>query len=259
MLATAMSANVFFWIILGLHRDGADEGGRRSIRCTASAPSSAACTTPLHAAGADRDAQQPLRFPYGGSTAGWCWCTGDAGRRADPPFLRGADIKALNGRPSVALGVRIVGNPALIVVLSVAAPAPTTKSAMAAPLSWAQVQVGGRAALRHVPQRAGHQQPQLHTPELIEKNAQALYQQAVVLLAMRDEQRRRSPEERFFWAAIRSGAGFPLFTVPRHLQQRRGDPLVAFHPRRADGAGHRAGGGAAQAQSSVTLSGLFST
>ena len=49
----------------------------------------------------------------------------------------------------------------------------------------AQVRAVIAAALRDVPQRAGGQQGvQLHAPELIAKNAQALYQQAVVLKAM---------------------------------------------------------------------------
>ena len=65
------------------------------------------------------------------------------------------------------------------------APAPAPKAAAAAPVSFAQVQavVAQRCVMCHNEQLI-NKNIQLHTPELIAKNAQALYQQAVVLKAM---------------------------------------------------------------------------
>ena len=62
---------------------------------------------------------------------------------------------------------------------------PAPKEAAAAPVSFAQVQgvIAQRCVLCHNAQVI-NKNIQLHTPELIVKNAQALYQQAVVLKAM---------------------------------------------------------------------------
>ncbi len=75
---------------------------------------------------------------------------------------------------------------ALIVGLVVGlAPAPAAKSTSMAPPSFAQVQsvVAQRCAMCHNDQVVS-KGVQLHTPELIARNAQAIYQQAVVLKAM---------------------------------------------------------------------------
>ena len=93
--------------------------------------------------------------------------------------------KALVAGKRVPWEYAVVGT-ALIVALALwLAPAPTTKSASAAPPSFAQVRavVAQRCAMCHNEQVIS-KGVQLHTPELIEKNAQALYQQAVVLKAM---------------------------------------------------------------------------
>jgi uncharacterized membrane protein len=65
------------------------------------------------------------------------------------------------------------------------APAPQPKAAQAVPIRFADVQavVAQRCAMCHNEQVIS-KNIQLHTPELIARNAQALYQQAVVLKTM---------------------------------------------------------------------------
>jgi uncharacterized membrane protein len=84
--------------------------------------------------------------------------------------------------PWAYAGVGIVLIVGLVIAL---APAPAPKEAAAAPVAFAQVQgvIAQRCALCHNAQVI-NKNIQLHTPELIVKNAQAVYQQAVVLKAM---------------------------------------------------------------------------
>ena len=77
MMATAMSANVFFWIIPGqrkvIAQMKAGAAGGPDPRPARQAAQRAQHL--LHAAGADRDAVQPLRLAVPGArTTGWCWC-----------------------------------------------------------------------------------------------------------------------------------------------------------------------------------------
>ena len=63
----------------------------------------------------------------------------------------------------------------------------------------------------------------MHTPELIAKNAQALYQQAVVLKAMPMNNATQITEEERSLLGRWYEAANPL-SAPRHLQQRRETP-----------------------------------
>ena len=79
----------------------------------------------------------------------------------------------------------VVGTFMLIGVVAAIAPAPQAAVAKAAPVTFAEVQkvVNERCAMCHNEQVIS-KNVQLHTPELIAKNAQTLYQQAVVLKVM---------------------------------------------------------------------------
>ena len=186
MMATAMSANVFFWII----------PGQRTVMAQMKAGQA---VDPVHGQRAKQRSVHNTYFTlpvliamlsnhYGflyGAKHSWLVLVLVmlAGALIRHSFV--ARHKALVAGKRVPWEFAIVGT-ALIVVLALwLAPAPTTKSASAAPPSFAQVRavVAQRCAMCHNEQVIS-KGVQLHTPELIEKNAQALYQQAVVLKAM---------------------------------------------------------------------------
>ena len=186
MLATAMSANVFFWII----------PGQRTVMAQMKAGEP---VDPVHGQRAKQRSVHNTYFTlpvliamlsnhYGflyGAQHNWLVLVLVmlAGALIRHSFV--ARHKALVAGKRVPWEYAVVGT-ALIVALALwLAPAPTTKSASAAPPSFAQVRavVEQRCAMCHNEQVIS-KGVQLHTPELIEKNAQALYQQAVVLKAM---------------------------------------------------------------------------
>ncbi|TXH49860.1 MAG: hypothetical protein E6Q93_24535 [Burkholderiaceae bacterium] len=186
MMATAMSANVFFWII----------PGQRTVMAQMKAGQP---VDPVHGQRAKQRSVHNTYFTlpvliamlsnhYGflyGAKHSWLVLVLVmlAGALIRHSFV--ARHKALVAGKRVPWEYAVVGT-ALIVALALwLAPAPTTKSASAAPPSFAQVRavVEQRCAMCHNEQVIS-KGVQLHTPELIEKNAQALYQQAVVLKAM---------------------------------------------------------------------------
>ncbi|MFO1334043.1 MAG: urate hydroxylase PuuD [Piscinibacter sp.] len=186
MLATAMSANVFFWII----------PGQRTVMAQMKAGQA---VDPVHGQRAKQRSVHNTYFTlpvliamlsnhYGflyGAQHNWLVLVLVmlAGALIRHSFV--ARHKALVAGKRVPWEYAIVGT-ALIVALALwLAPAPMPKSASAAPPSFAQVRavVEQRCAMCHNEQVIS-KGVQLHTPELIAKNAQALYQQAVVLKAM---------------------------------------------------------------------------
>ena len=186
MLATAMSANVFFWII----------PGQRTVMAQMKAGQA---VDPVHGQRAKQRSVHNTYFTlpvliamlsnhYGflyGAQHNWLVLVLVmlAGALIRHSFV--ARHKALVAGKRVPWEYAVVGT-ALIVALALwLAPAPAAKSASAAPPSFAQVRalVEQRCAMCHNEQVIS-KGVQLHTPELIEKNAQALYQQAVVLKAM---------------------------------------------------------------------------
>ncbi len=93
--------------------------------------------------------------------------------------------RALAAGQPVPWRYAVVGTLMLVGVVVAIAPAPQAAQAQAAPVRFAQVQevLNVRCAMCHNEQVIS-KNVQLHTPELIAKNAQAAYQQAVVLKAM---------------------------------------------------------------------------
>ncbi|MBS0443676.1 MAG: urate hydroxylase PuuD [Proteobacteria bacterium] len=186
MMATAMSANVFFWII----------PGQRTVMAQMKAGQP---VDPVHGQRAKQRSVHNTYFTlpvliamlsnhYGflyGAKHSWLVLVLVmlAGALIRHSFV--ARHKALVAGKRVPWEFAIVGT-ALIAALALwLAPAPASKSASAAPPNFAQVRavVAQRCAMCHNEQVIS-KGVQLHTPELIEKNAQALYQQAVVLKAM---------------------------------------------------------------------------
>jgi len=186
MMATAMSANVFFWII----------PGQRTVMAQMKAGEP---VDPVHGQRAKQRSVHNTYFTlpvliamlsnhYGflyGAQHNWLVLVLVmlAGALIRHSFV--ARHKALVAGKRVPWEYAVVGT-ALIVALALwLAPAPAAKSASAAPPSFAQVRalVEQRCAMCHNEQVIS-KGVQLHTPELIAKNAQALYQQAVVLKAM---------------------------------------------------------------------------
>jgi len=186
MMATAMSANVFFWII----------PGQRTVMAQMKAGEP---VDPVHGQRAKQRSVHNTYFTlpvliamlsnhYGflyGAPHNWLVLVLVmlAGALIRHSFV--ARHKALVAGKRVPWEYAVVGT-ALIVALALwLAPASATGSASAAPPSFAQVRavVEQRCAMCHNEQVIS-KGVQLHTPELIEKNAQALYQQAVVLKAM---------------------------------------------------------------------------
>ncbi len=186
MMATSMSANVFFWII----------PGQRTVIAQMKAGQP---VDPVHGQRAKQRSVHNTYFTlpvliamlsnhYGflyGAAHNWLVLVLImlAGALIRHSFV--ARHKALVQGQPVPWVYAGVGT-AVIVGLAVwLAPAPIPKAAAAAPVSFAQVQavVAQRCAMCHNEQVIS-KNIQLHTPELISKNAQALYQQAVVLKAM---------------------------------------------------------------------------
>ena len=186
MMATAMSANVFFWII----------PGQRTVMAQMNAGQP---VDPVHGQRAKQRSVHNTYFTlpvlvamlsnhYGflyGAPHNWLVLVG--------VMLAGALIRHsfVARHKALAAGRRVpweyaAGGTALIVGLVVwLAPAPSPQSTGVAPPSFAQVQgvVAQRCAMCHNEQVISKGM-QLHTPELITRNAQAIYQQAVVLKAM---------------------------------------------------------------------------
>ncbi|HNW64894.1 MAG TPA: urate hydroxylase PuuD [Piscinibacter sp.] len=186
MMATSMSANVFFWII----------PGQRTVIAQMKAGQP---VDPVHGQRAKQRSVHNTYFTlpvliamlsnhYGflyGAPHNWLVLVLImlAGALIRHSFV--ARHKALvQGQPVPWLYAG-VGTAVIVGLIVWLAPAPVPKAAAAAPVSFAQVQavVAQRCAMCHNEQVIS-KNIQLHTPELIAKNAQALYQQAVVLKAM---------------------------------------------------------------------------
>jgi len=186
MLATAMSANVFFWII----------PGQKKVIAQMKAGQ------PVDAIHGQRAKQRSVHNTYFtlpvliamlSNHYGWLYQGSTNWLVLVLLMLAGALIrhsfvvrhKALvQGQPVPWLYAG-VGTAVIVGLIVWLAPAPVPKAAAAAPVSFAQVQavVAQRCAMCHNEQVIS-KNIQLHTPELLAKNAQALYQQAVVLKAM---------------------------------------------------------------------------
>lgn len=185
MMATAMSANVFFWII----------PGQRTViqQMKAGEP-----VDPVHGQRAKQRSVHNTYFTlpvliamlsnhYGflyGAPGNWLVLVALmlAGALIRHSFV--ARHKALvQGKP-VPWAYAYAGVAVLLALVVVLAPK-TQPAVVAKPVSFAEVQqvVAQRCALCHNAQ-VNSKNIQLHTPELIGLNAQALYQQAVVLKAM---------------------------------------------------------------------------
>ena len=186
MMATSMSANVFFWII----------PGQRTVIAQMKAGQP---VDPVHGQRAKQRSVHNTYFTlpvliamlsnhYGflyGAAQNWLVLVLImlAGALIRHSFV--ARHKALvQGKPVPWLYAG-VGTAVIVGLIVWLAPAPAPKAAAAAPVSFAQVQavVAQRCVMCHNEQLI-NKNIQLHTPELIAKNAQALYQQAVVLKAM---------------------------------------------------------------------------
>ena len=186
MMATSMSANVFFWII----------PGQRTVIAQMKAGQP---VDPVHGQRAKQRSVHNTYFTlpvliamlsnhYGflyGAPHNWLVLVLImlAGALIRHSFV--ARHKALvQGQPVPWLYAG-VGTAVIVGLIVWLAPAPVPKAAAAAPVSFAQVQavVAQRCAMCHNEQVIS-KNIQLHAPELIAKNAQALYQQAVVLKAM---------------------------------------------------------------------------
>jgi len=186
MMATAMSANVFFWII----------PGQRTVMAQMKAGQP---VDPVHSQRAKQRSVHNTYFTlpvliamlsnhYGflyGATHNWLVLV--------LIMLAGALIRHsfVARHKALVAGQRVpweyaTGGAVVIVGLVVwLAPAAVPKSTSVAPPSFAQVRsvIEQRCAMCHNEQVIS-KGVQLHTPELIAKNAQAIYQQAVVLRAM---------------------------------------------------------------------------
>ena len=186
MMATSMSANVFFWII----------PGQRTVMAQMKA---GLAVDPVHG---QRAKQRSVHNTYFTLPVLIAMLSNHYGLLYGAPnnwlvlvliMLAGALIRHsfVARHKALVQGKRVpweyaAAGTALIVGLIVwLAPAPVTQAAAAAPVSFAQVQavVEQRCAMCHNEQVI-NKNVQLHTPELIGRNAQALYQQAVVLKAM---------------------------------------------------------------------------
>lgn len=186
MMATAMSANVFFWII----------PGQRTVMAQMKAGQP---VDPVHGQRAKQRSVHNTYFTlpvliamlsnhYGflyGAPHNWLVLALImlAGALIRHSFV--ARHKALVAGKRVPWEHAIVGTLVIVGLAAWLAPAPQPAQAKAEPVSFAQVQqvVAERCAMCHNEQVVS-KNVQLHTPELIAKNAQALYQQAVVLKTM---------------------------------------------------------------------------
>ncbi len=190
MLATTMSANVFFWIIPG-QRTVVAQLQRRPAGRSDSWPARQATQRPqhlFHAAGAGGDAVEPLRLalPEQAQLAGAG--AADARRCPDPAQFR-RPPQGPCGRTTDSVGARRRRHDRPRRARVLARALSTVGSCRAGGLTAGHLgggQVGRRSALRDVPQRAAGKQKNvaLHTPELLKQHAQAVYQQSVVLKLM---------------------------------------------------------------------------
>lgn len=186
MMATAMSANVFFWII----------PGQRTVMAQMKAGQP---VDPVHGQRAKQRSVHNTYFTlpvliamlsnhYGflyGAQHNWLVLALImlAGALIRHSFV--ARHKALVEGRRVPWEHAIVGTVVIVGLAAWLAPAPQPAAAKAEPASFAQVRqiVAERCAMCHNEQVVS-KNVQLHTPELIAKNAQSLYQQAVVLKTM---------------------------------------------------------------------------
>ncbi len=186
MMATSMSANVFFWII----------PGQRTVMAQMKAGEP---VDPVHGQRAKQRSVHNTYFTlpvliamlsnhYGflyGAKHNWLVLVVVmlAGALIRHSFV--ARHKALVAGKRVPWEFAIAGTVLLVGVALWLAPAPSTKATGAAPPSFAEVQgvIAQRCAMCHNEQVV-NKGVQLHSAELIAKNAQAIYQQAVVLKAM---------------------------------------------------------------------------
>ena len=188
MMATAMSANVFFWIIPGQRKVIAQLRAGEPVN-------------PVHGQRAKQRSVHNTYFTlpvliamlsnhYGflyGAPSNWLVLVllMLAGALIRHSFV--ARHQALvHGRPVpwayAGAGIVFLG---VLSIWLAPAPAPAPKEGAAAPVTFTDVRsvVEQRCVLCHNAQVIS-KNVQLHTPELIVKNAQAVYQQAVVLKAM---------------------------------------------------------------------------
>jgi uncharacterized membrane protein len=186
MMATSMSANVFFWII----------PGQRTVMAQMKAGQP---VDPVHGQRAKQRSVHNTYFTlpvliamlsnhYGflyGARLNWLVLALImlAGALIRHSFV--ARHKALVQGKRVPWEFATVGTLVVVGLAGWLAPAPAPKQAAAEPVHFTQVQavVAQRCVMCHNEQVV-NKNIQLHTPELIAKNAQALYQQAVVLKTM---------------------------------------------------------------------------
>ncbi len=187
MIATVMSANVFFWII----------PGQRTVIAQMKAGQ------PVHAIHGQRARQRSVHNTYFtlpvliamlSNHYGWLYQGAHNWAVLVLLMLAGALIRHsfVVRHKALAQGQRVAweyagGGAALLIGLAIwLAPAPQPKAAVALPvppLSAVQAVIEQRCVLCHNAQ-VQQKNVALHTPELIQQHAQALYQQAVVLKLM---------------------------------------------------------------------------
>jgi uncharacterized membrane protein len=186
MIATAMSANVFFWII---------PGQRKVVAAMASGDA----VDPVHAQrGKQRSVHNtyftlPVLVAMLSNHYGWLYQAPHNWLVLVVMMVAAALIrhffvarhKAHVNGVSPPWGYAVAGAGLIVVLVVWLAPAPQATVAQAAPVSFAQVQavVQQRCVLCHNAQLQ-QKNVALHTPELIRQHAQAMYQQAAVLKLM---------------------------------------------------------------------------
>jgi uncharacterized membrane protein len=186
MLATSMSANVFVWIIPGQRKVVAQLKAGQPVdpvhgwRAKQRSVHNTYFTLPVLIAMLSNH----YGFLYGGPH-NWVVLVllMLAGALIRHSFV--ARHKALVKGKRVPWEYATVGTLVIVGLAAWLAPAPQPKTAQAVPIRFADVQavVAQRCAMCHNEQVIS-KNIQLHTPELIARNAQALYQQAVVLKTM---------------------------------------------------------------------------
>jgi uncharacterized membrane protein len=187
MLATAMSANVFFWIIPGQKKVIAQMKAGQPVQA-------------IHGQRAKQRSVHNTYFTLPVLVAmlsnhyGWLYQGANNWLVLVLLMLAGALIRHsfVVRHKALAAGRRVpweyaIGGTAVLVGLAIAlAPAPQPKAAAAAPaptLAAVQAVIDQRCVMCH---NAAVQQKNvaLHTPELVRRHAQAIYQQTVVLKVM---------------------------------------------------------------------------
>jgi uncharacterized membrane protein len=185
MIATAMSANVFFWIIPGQRKVIAQMKAGQPV-------------DPIHGQRAKQRSVHntyftlPVLFAMLSNHYGFAYGHEHNWLVLVIFMLAGALIRhffvarhrALVKGESAPWGYAVVGTLFLVAMAAWIAPAPTPQSAVAAapePVKFAEVKavIDQRCAMCHNAQLQS-KNVALHTPELVGKNAQAVYQQAVV-------------------------------------------------------------------------------